>query len=362
MQAPSPTAKILPNIHRVAVCLLFVLLTCLCIHRIIDVDIWWHLKAGQYIVDTRTVPQHDIFSYTSAGHPWIDLHWLYQVLVYLVYRYGGGIGLLLLKCVVILSTFALLFRTSLQRAGVLAAMVPALFAALAFERYLPRPEIFTELLVAVYLFILFSFKYRGSRLVFALPFLQIVWVNTEGLFILGVVIVAAFVVGEGLAWKLPWPSRCREADAVTGRRWRMLFWVAVACVLACFLNPYGVDGALFPFTLYTRLGHGSEVFSATIAELSPPPVFRFSTAHPPLFFYNLLAAVSVLSFVANIRRLSISRLLVFGGFLYLSVLARRNILLLSQDAGRDPGGRVRGRKQFGLLWWWDIHGRTRLPG
>lgn len=323
MQVRLSTARIL------AVCLLFVLLGCFCIHRIIDVDIWWHLKAGQYIVSTRTVPQHDLFSHTSADHPWIDLHWLYQVLVYLVYRWAGGTGLLLLKSLVVLSTFALLFRTALQRAGILAVIIPTLFAALAFERYLPRPEIFTELLVAVYLFILFSFKYRGSRLVFALPLLQIVWVNTEGLFILGVVIVAAFTVGEWLVWKLPWPSCWREPDAVTGRRWWMLFWVAVTCALACFLNPYGVKGALFPFTLYTRLGRGADIFSATIAELSPPPFFHFSTAHPPLFFYNLLAAVSVLSFVTNIRRLSVSRLLVFGSFLFLSVLARRNIPLFA---------------------------------
>lgn len=313
--------------HRIAVGLLFVLLACFCVQEIIDVDIWWHLKAGEHILSTRSVPERDIFSYTSADRPWIDLHWLYQVLVYLVHRLAGAGGLLLLKCVVILSTFALLFRTALQRAGVLAATVPALLAALAFERYLPRPEIFTELLAAVYLFILFSFKHRGSRLVYALPLLQVAWVNMEGLFILGVVIVFAFIGGEWLAWKMPRPSSWKDPDAVSGKRWWTLFWVGAACVLACFLNPYGVDGALFPFTLYTRLGAGDEVFSATIAELSPPPFFHFSVAHWPLFFYNVLAAISVLSFVLNIRRLSFSRLLVFGGFLYLSILARRNIPL-----------------------------------
>ncbi len=329
MPIPSSTAGAGPDKQRVAVCLFFLLLGGFCLHRIIDVDIWWHLKAGQLIAASRAVPTLDPFSFPSAARPWIDLHWLYQLLVYAVYRGAGATGLLLLKGLVILSTFALLFRIALPRAGGVATLIPALLAALAFERYLPRPEIFSELLIALYLFILFSFKHRNSRLVYALPFLQVVWVNTEGLFILGVALVAAFAVGEKLAGTLPHPAGWREDDVVTGTRWRTLAGIAAACALACLANPYGIDGALFPFTLYTRLGRGTEVFSATIAELSPPPFLRFSVAHPPLFFYNLLAVVSALSFLANLRRLGVSRLLVYGGFLYLSVLARRNIPLFA---------------------------------
>lgn len=319
-----------PNwMERTGVFLVFVFLVTLCGHRIIDVDVWWHLKAGEFIVNTLTIPHLDIFSYTSADHPWIDLHWLYQVILYFLYRWSGSNGLLILKCIVILSTFVMLFRMALQRAGYLVASVLLLLALLAFERYLPRPEIFTELFIAMYLVILFFHKYKGTRLVYLLPVMQVLWVNTEGLFILGLVILAAFLAGELLSWKLPWPAQWKEQTAITGRRWLVLFLVTIGCVLACFANPYGLDGVLFPFILLTRLGRGSEVFSGTIAELLPPPFLNFSTSHVPLLFYNLLIAVSVMSFLLNFRRLSFSRLLIYGCFLFLSFLARRNISLFA---------------------------------
>ena len=34
----------------------------------IDWDFWWHLKAGQYIIESRSIPHIDPFSFTRAGH------------------------------------------------------------------------------------------------------------------------------------------------------------------------------------------------------------------------------------------------------------------------------------------------------
>ena len=309
--------------------LVFVFLVSLCCHRIVDVDIWWHLKAGEYIVKTLAIPHWDIFSYTSADHPWIDLHWVYQVLLYLVYRGGGVNGLLVLKCLVFFAIFLILFRIACRQTGCLFSSTLTLLALLAFERYLPRPEIFTELFIVMYLVILFSSFHKETRVIYLLPVIQVLWVNMEGLFVLGPVILAAFLAGELVAWKRPWPAQWKEQTAITGRRWLVLFLVTIGCVLACFANPYGLDGVLFPFTLLTRLGRGSEVFSSTIAELSPPPFLNFSTSHVPLLFYNLLIAVSVMSFLLNLRRLNFSRLLIYGCFLFLSFLARRNIPLFA---------------------------------
>src|SRR5215831_16285045 len=66
-------------------------------HPLADFDIWWHLRAGQLILETGRVPRVDVFTYTNAGRPWIDLYWLYQVALALVFRAGGGSALVLLK-------------------------------------------------------------------------------------------------------------------------------------------------------------------------------------------------------------------------------------------------------------------------
>src|SRR6185295_20146881 len=53
------------------------------------VDFWWHLKAGEIIVTTRSIPKTDLFSFTAAGHQFILQNWLVEVIYYTTYRVGG---------------------------------------------------------------------------------------------------------------------------------------------------------------------------------------------------------------------------------------------------------------------------------
>lgn len=67
------------TLRRSSIFFLFVLVLSVSCHVLTNFDIWWHLRAGKYILQNHQIPQQDIFSYTAAGRPWIDLHWLFQV-------------------------------------------------------------------------------------------------------------------------------------------------------------------------------------------------------------------------------------------------------------------------------------------
>jgi hypothetical protein len=54
-----------------------------------DPDIWWHLRTGQWIVEHGRVPTEDPFSTYGMGKPWIAYSWLFEILVYLVFRNLG---------------------------------------------------------------------------------------------------------------------------------------------------------------------------------------------------------------------------------------------------------------------------------
>lgn len=41
-----------------------------------DIDFWWHLKTGELIAKTGTVPIADSFSYTVYGQAWTAHEWL----------------------------------------------------------------------------------------------------------------------------------------------------------------------------------------------------------------------------------------------------------------------------------------------
>src|ERR1700761_2124881 len=63
-----------------------------------DTDFWWHLKAGDEIRQFGRVPTVDTFTFGADGRPWVDLHWVFQVLVSWGFAQGGVAGLNLAKC------------------------------------------------------------------------------------------------------------------------------------------------------------------------------------------------------------------------------------------------------------------------
>ena len=80
--------------------------------------------------------------------------------------------------------------------------------------------------------------------------MQVIWVNTQGLFILGWVVMAAYCL----------------SDLVHRRRLdRPLWGWSLGAVAATLLNPYGLWGGLHPLTLATRL-RGSNVFGRKVAQ------------------------------------------------------------------------------------------------
>ena len=47
-----------------------------------DPDFFWHVTAGQLLVQTGHVPSVDPFSFTWLGKPWTPHEWLSEVLIY----------------------------------------------------------------------------------------------------------------------------------------------------------------------------------------------------------------------------------------------------------------------------------------
>ena len=55
----------------------------------IDPDLWWHLKAGQQMIDTRNIPHTDDYSFTKQGSEWVAHEWLSEVILATIYRLTG---------------------------------------------------------------------------------------------------------------------------------------------------------------------------------------------------------------------------------------------------------------------------------
>ncbi len=52
---------------------------------ILDPDIWWHLKVGDWILQHRAVPSVGILSRTASTRPWIAYSWGFEVVLSRLY-------------------------------------------------------------------------------------------------------------------------------------------------------------------------------------------------------------------------------------------------------------------------------------
>ena len=61
--------------------------------RVADPDIWWHLHNAQYLVQNHALPRLDMYSFTVAGHPWMNHEWLSEIPFYFAWTFLGLSGI-----------------------------------------------------------------------------------------------------------------------------------------------------------------------------------------------------------------------------------------------------------------------------
>ncbi len=106
----------------------------------------------------------------------------------------------------------------------------------------------TQLFLAAWLWIVLRIAER-PRLIWLLPILQLVWVNCHALFVLGLVVGAAYA-------RLRRAGICRRTlgvgasgQATSGQT---IVRAGALVAVACLANPYFEEGAKFPLTLYRK--------------------------------------------------------------------------------------------------------------
>jgi hypothetical protein len=285
-------------------------------------DFWWYLRAGEMIVDTRSVPATDPFSYTAQGHPWINHMWATQALLAVAWRAWGRVPIVLTKAALVTATFAVVLAIARRRGvhPILASMLCLLGAWAGAGFWEVRPQVVTYLLVAVYLWLLREGWASRRSTWWTIPALMIPWANLHAGFVTGFGLIA--LVGAGTALPcLADSARRREGWAILGRG-ATLGGIAV---LASLVNPYGIRALLFPFEV---IGTGA-FMSSTLEWLSP-------NFHNPLYRGFEVMLLLVFPAVAWGRaRLSPTDLLLLFTLAHLGLLSTRHVPIFAV-AGLPP--------------------------
>lgn len=212
-----------------------------------DPDIWWHMRNVQYLLQHHQFPRTDLYSFTVAGHPWINHEWLSEIPYYFAFRAFGLSGLKMLSFAVWTAIFLLLLHTCFKESSNFKASVVCCSYAifLATVSFGPRTIIFGYLFIVILLAILQRFR-RGERaLLWLVPILFCIWINTHGSWSIGLILF--FLISISGLIEGSWG----RVDAV---RWsptqlRKLIVVGAASVAALFVNPFGWRLVYYPFDM-----------------------------------------------------------------------------------------------------------------
>ena len=295
---------------------------------LIDGDVYWHIRAGETVLDTGSVPKTDPWSIVGEGMRWTSQDWGSNVLHALGWRVGElgpsvlSIGYALLV-VVALAMLWWGFKRRHPTAGWLGRIIwLAAGIIVAGPTLGVRVQVIDLTFGAAVLACLWAFEAdRRWRWLVALPLITLLWTNLHAGWPLVFLLGGAVLVGEA-------------ADRLLGRgsplAWgdlRRLGLALVASVPMIAINPNGIDLYLYPLRTSSIAAHRD-----FLSEWQPPD--------PGTFIGQVFIVFTVLFVLPalwiGLRRLRSADLLAMVGLTAMIALGARFLLvapLIAATAG-----------------------------
>ena len=235
-----------------------------------DCDTGYHIRAGEFILNTHSIPRHDIFSFTAPPLPWIAHEWLSELVMALIHKKFGLTGIVIFFSFIIALTYYVLFKIikTYRRNIILAASLIALVIGTSQLHWLARPHIFSLFLTVIWYYLLDAYQYDDKNYLYFLPPIMLLWVNLHGGFMAGFILIGVYLLGNFVQFLL--------SEGVDNKRWRrktkLLGLTLFVCLIVSLINPYGYHMLLFPFKLMSNkfiMGSVMEFLSPNFHESMP---------------------------------------------------------------------------------------------
>lgn len=296
-----------------------------------DTDTWWHLRAGEWMFQHKAILQQDLFSYTRYGQEWNYPGWLIQIPMYLIFKIFGPGGLNIWTALMVAAAFSFTWCT-LRGAYFLKAFLLVLAAAASGVFWSARPHLVTFVLASATLYILEKSSSNSEapnrKLLYWLPVIMVLWVNSHGGFVVGLILWGIYWISEHVSWISEKSTSVRikrilaEPKVIFKDPDYGLSIVGLLMVIAVSINPAGIEMFKYPFQTL-----GIEALKDYIQEWQSPD-FHSLSVQPFLWLLFLgFGAVGI-----SRRRITLADFSLFTIFGYMGFMAGRNIALFSLAA------------------------------
>lgn len=292
---------------------------------ITDGDCFWHLATGRWIFEHHALPTSDPLSFTVTDHnPWrpesdqiqflLKQYWLGQLALYGTWKLAGNAGIVLLRAVTYTAIMVFLWAWMRRiRRGIAPFVLVVLTGFLLREIPNERPQLFSFLFMPFTLYLLerISVRDEGRKnhkaALVALPMVMLIWANTHGAYLLGVVLIACYLIAHLL-------SSIRHGH----RPDRLLLASLLAAAAVTCFNPTGIS-AWNVFFSY-RTGYDAGIYEY----LSPwYAAIRLRDWYPAYWAGILIAMFGFLRCRSSVRPV---HLLVMASLIGLSLTGLRYLI------------------------------------
>ena len=252
---------------------------------VLDLDIWWHIKVGEWIVAHHGFPHVGILSRTAANRPWIAYSWGYELLLSRAYAWFGlvGVGVFgtLLTIIVAYAVFWMARRLSGK--FWMACLLSTVACSAFLFNLMPRPVFVSMTLFAVTLTLTLEAQRIGRvQLLYWLPLVFLVWANCHIQFVYGLCVVGLFTGVHLFQQVAAYYGFVGESVLSSTLPARTLALIFAACLFATCIGPYSYHlypvifayaGSTFPYTFirefqalnFRAISHYVELLSACAA-------------------------------------------------------------------------------------------------
>jgi hypothetical protein len=299
---------------------------------LIDGDVWWHIRAGQDIMATGSVPRVDTWSVVAFGRPWISQDWLSNVLLAAGHEIGpwGDTALSFLFGLFTLAAFWLLWRAMALRMPAIGWVSRIVWLSIGLALAGPvmgvRVQVLDLLMASAVIWFLWGYLAdRRGRWLLGLPLVALLWANLHAGWVLLFLIAGATLVGEGLDRIL---RRQLDPEPLSWSQLRDLALALVAAVAALAINPNG-------FALY-----GYPFYTVGLTSLSRYVMEWFPASLGTLFGWLLAGFILVAVLPALLlgrRRIRVADALILVGLTVMAYQAIRFLLIVGPIGGAIAG-------------------------
>lgn len=277
----------------------------------LDSDLGRHLTLGNYMLDTRTIPTRDLLSHTRTGLSRPPYEWLSQVIFAMANRLLRLDGVILLTSLTIAFTFSLVYQFAVRRSGSTLISLILVFLATGASsiHWLPRPHIFTFLLLAIWLELLEMISKGNPVKLYTFPLIMLLWANLHGGFVFGILTWMAYFAG----WV--WERLNKKTDNLIGTR---LIIAGTTSLFATVITP-----DLWRNWEAVLNNRSSFILNRTVETMRPDLV------DPSAIPFTVLLILTIVIFVVNWKTVQPGHFFLLFGLGIMSLMMARNIPLFA---------------------------------